>query len=124
MAFARKRPTQQGAKPKGDPEVALAEVANKDEKLGLKGDYGNIALLLFLYMLQGVPLGLSQTMDLILQEKNIPYEEQGIFSSVSWPYSLKLLWAPLVDALYFGRFGRRKTWLVPTQLLLGTYAYY
>jgi MFS transporter, PAT family, solute carrier family 33 (acetyl-CoA transportor), member 1 len=30
-----------------------------------------------------------------------------------------MLWAPLVDALYFKSIGRRKTWLVPTQLLIG-----
>eukprot|EP00514_Thraustochytrium_sp_LLF1b_P006504 CAMPEP_0184532014 /NCGR_PEP_ID=MMETSP0198_2-20121128/13905_1 /TAXON_ID=1112570 /ORGANISM="Thraustochytrium sp., Strain LLF1b" /LENGTH=472 /DNA_ID=CAMNT_0026924511 /DNA_START=94 /DNA_END=1513 /DNA_ORIENTATION=+ len=86
---------------------------------GLKGDYGNVALLLLLYMLQGVPLGLSQTMDLILQEKKLSFDEQGVFSFVSWPYSLKVLWAPIVDTVYVRAFGRRKSWLVPIQILIG-----
>jgi PAT family acetyl-CoA transporter-like MFS transporter 1 len=34
---------------------------------------------------------------------------------VSWPFSLKLLWAPFVDSLYSERMGRRKSWLVPVQ---------
>jgi PAT family acetyl-CoA transporter-like MFS transporter 1 len=86
---------------------------------GLAGDYSNIALLLLLYTLQGVPLGLAQTMDTILQEKQLSFEEQGVFSFMSWPYSLKILWAPVVDAVFVASFGRRKSWLVPMQLLLG-----
>ncbi|CAC5394695.1 SLC33A1 [Mytilus coruscus] len=32
---------------------------DKHSKDGLKGDYGNISLLMFLYILQGIPLGLG-----------------------------------------------------------------
>lgn len=32
---------------------------------------------------------------------------------------MKLLWAPIVDALFWPKFGRRKTWLVPVQYLIG-----
>jgi PAT family acetyl-CoA transporter-like MFS transporter 1 len=32
---------------------------------------------------------------------------------------MKLLWAPIVDACFVARFGRRKTWLVPVQYLIG-----
>jgi len=49
----------------------------------------------------------------------ISYNAQAIFSLVSWPFSLKLLWAPIVDAIFLRRWGRRKSWLVPTQLLAG-----
>lgn len=34
---------------------------------------------------------------------------------------MKLLWAPLVDSIYSSRIGRRKTWLIPTQYLLGAF---
>lgn len=44
---------------------------------------------------------------------------QAEFSFVNWPFSIKLLWAPIVDALFWPKFGRRKTWLVPVQYLLG-----
>lgn len=44
---------------------------------------------------------------------------QALFSLVVWPFSLKLFWAPLVDALYVQRIGRRKSWLVPVQYLMG-----
>lgn len=29
------------------------------------------------------------------------------------------MWAPFVDALFIKRFGRRKSWLVPIQFLVG-----
>ena len=36
---------------------------------------------------------------------------------MSWPFSLKLFWAPFVDSVFHDRYGRRKSWLVPVQLL-------
>lgn len=36
---------------------------------------------------------------------------------MSWPFSLKLLWAPFVDSMYSERFGRRKSWLIPVQFI-------
>lgn len=37
---------------------------------------------------------------------------------------MKLLWAPIVDAIYLQKFGRRKTWLIPTQYLMGLFMLY
>lgn len=74
---------------------------------GIRDELENILLLLFLYVLQGIPLGLAGSIPLILQSKSVSYRDQAFFSFVFWPFSLKLLWAPLVDALYFSRFGRR-----------------
>jgi hypothetical protein len=49
----------------------------------------------------------------------LAYNANAIFALCSWPFSLKLLWAPIVDACYLKRFGRRKSWLVPVQFLAG-----
>lgn len=76
-----------------------------------KGEGRNIALLLFLYLLQGIPLGLISAIPLLLQNRHVSYKEQAEFSLVYWPFSLKLLWAPIVDSLYYSRMGRRKTWV-------------
>ena len=88
---------------------------------GLKGDYSNILLLMFLYVLQGIPLGLGGSIPMLLQSRKVSYKDQAVFSFIYWPFSIKLLWAPLVDALYIQWFGRRKTWLVPTQYLIGLF---
>jgi PAT family acetyl-CoA transporter-like MFS transporter 1 len=85
----------------------------------LKGDYGSICILLFLYVLQGIPLGLAAAIPMILQNRGVSYSEQAMFSLGNWPFSVKLLWAPLVDAMFWSRFGRRKSWLVPAQYMIG-----
>ena len=102
---------------------AASNEADSDEaakKGGLEGDYFNVAILLLLYTLQGVPMGLSASVPLILQEKGATFLQQAQFDVVSYPFSMKLLWAPLVDSLYVARFGRRKTWLIPVQLMVRT----
>ena len=62
--------------------------------------------------LQGVPMGLSGVFPFVLKELNVSYSELGTFSMSSYPFALKLFWAPIVDAVYVERFGRRKTWVV------------
>lgn len=42
----------------------------------LKGDWGNIALLFFLYTLQGIPLGLAGAIPMILQNRGVSYKQQ------------------------------------------------
>lgn len=74
---------------------------------GVRGELGSVSLLLFLYVLQGIPLGLAGSVPLILQSRSASYSDQAFFSFVFWPFSLKLLWAPLVDSLYLSSFGRR-----------------
>ena len=85
----------------------------------LDGDKLHVLVLFFLYILQGIPLGLKDSIPLILSNKNVPYKEQAAYSISSYPFSMKILWAPLVDSIYIARFGRRKSWLVPVQYLIG-----
>ena len=92
-----------------------------DQQPSLKRDRGSIALLVFLYVLQGIPLGLAGAMPMLLQTRKVAYKDQATFSLVFWPFSMKLLWAPIVDTAYFSRFGRRKSWLVPVQYLIGIF---
>ncbi|XP_015795911.1 acetyl-coenzyme A transporter 1 [Tetranychus urticae] len=109
---------------KSDPRLINAEKGDSDHKsmsfnTSLSGDYGSIFILLVLYILQGIPLGLAGSIPLLLQNYKVSYSQQAIFSLCTWPFSLKLLWAPLVDSMYNKRFGRRKSWLIPTQYLIG-----
>eukprot|EP00090_Calanus_glacialis_P045154 TRINITY_DN8217_c0_g1_i1.p1 TRINITY_DN8217_c0_g1~~TRINITY_DN8217_c0_g1_i1.p1 ORF type:complete len:519 (-),score=188.91 TRINITY_DN8217_c0_g1_i1:326-1882(-) len=91
----------------------------KGGKSGVAGDERNILVLLFLYILQGIPLGLAAAIPLILTNRNVSYKQQAEFSFAFWPFSVKLLWAPIVDSCFLSSFGRRKTWLVPVQYLIG-----
>ncbi|XP_026811484.1 acetyl-coenzyme A transporter 1-like isoform X2 [Rhopalosiphum maidis] len=38
---------------------------------------------------------------------------------VAWSYSFRIILAPLVDALYIQKVGRRKSWLIPGYFLIG-----
>lgn len=49
----------------------------------------------------------------------LSYSANAMFALCSWPFSLKLLWAPIVDAMFIRKFGRRKSWLVPVQMMAG-----
>jgi len=86
-----------------------------------RSDKGNIALLFLLYLLQGIPLGLTAAVPMILINRGASYKQQAEFSFVYWPFSLKLLWAPIVDSCFMSKFGRRKTWLIPIQYLIGIF---
>ena len=83
------------------------------------GDKLHVCVLFFLYILQGIPLGLKTSIPLVLQERGVSYKDQSVFSFAHYPFSMKILWAPIVDAIFIKKFGRRKSWLIPTQLLIG-----
>lgn len=87
--------------------LALAELSSIDRK--------NFFVLCFLYLLQGIPVGLAFGSVPFLLKSKLSYGQIGLFSFASYPYSLKLLWSPIVDAWYNPRFGRRKSWIVPIQ---------
>ena len=85
----------------------------------LTKDLPNFVLLVCLYMLQGVPLGLTFGAVPFLLKSRLSYSELGLFSLASYPYSIKLAWSPIVDSVYFTSIGRRKSWIIPTQILIG-----
>ncbi|EZG03359.1 hypothetical protein H106_06841 [Trichophyton rubrum CBS 735.88] len=82
-------------------------------------DKRNFLLLCMLYFLQGVPMGLAMGSVPFLLKPNLSYGQIGVFSLASYPYSLKLLWSPIVDAVWSQRFGRRKSWIMPIQTISG-----
>lgn len=82
-------------------------------------DRRNFMLLVLLYFLQGVPMGLAGGSVPFLLKSHVSYTQMGVFSLASYPYSLKLLWSPIVDAVWSPKVGRRKSWILPIQTLSG-----
>ena len=76
----------------------------------------SITLVTALYLLQGMNLALTGSIPLLLASHGATWKDRGTFTFAFYPFALKLIWAPLVDALYIKRFGRRKSWLVPLQI--------
>ena len=82
-----------------------------------------VLIVLLLGFSSGLPLALSgSTLRFWLRESHVDLETIGLFALVGTPYTLKFLWAPLVDALHVPVLtrwlGRRRGWLVFSQLLL------
>lgn len=101
--------------PTSHPESAAArgfgELPEQDKR--------NFLLLVLLYFLQGIPMGLAAGSVPFLLKSHLSYGQIGIYSLASYPYSLKLLWSPIVDAVWSPKVGRRKSWILPIQMLSG-----
>ena len=82
-------------------------------------DRRNFLLLVLLYFLQGIPMGLASGSVPFLLKQHLSYGQIGVFTLASYPYSLKLLWSPIVDAVWSPRLGRRKSWIMPIQICSG-----
>lgn len=82
-----------------------------------------VLIVLFLGFSAGLPLALSGSTLLVwMREAGVDLGTIGLFALVGTPYTIKFFWAPLVDALdapILSRLlGRRRGWLVLSQLLL------
>ena len=82
-----------------------------------------VATVLLLGFSAGLPLALSaETLRVWMADRGVDVGTIGLISLASLPYTIKFLWAPTVDALpvpwLTARLGRRRGWLVATQLAL------
>ncbi|MBI3433956.1 MAG: MFS transporter [Proteobacteria bacterium] len=82
-----------------------------------------VLIVMFLGFSSGLPLALSGSTLLVwMREMQVDLGTIGLFALVGTPYTLKFLWAPVVDALdapiLSPLLGRRRGWLVLSQLLL------
>lgn len=82
-----------------------------------------VLIVMLLGFSAGLPLALvTSTLQAWLTQSGIDLKTIGLFSLVGLPYTFKFFWAPLVDALHVpvltALLGRRRSWLVLSQLLL------
>lgn len=67
----------------------------------------------------GLPLALTGgTLQAWMTATGIDLRTIGIFSLVGLPYTMKFLWSPLMDRFALPFFGRRRGWMLFTQLVL------
>ncbi|MBL4899964.1 MAG: AmpG family muropeptide MFS transporter [Colwellia sp.] len=53
-----------------------------------------------------------------LRDQGVSLAEIGLFSLIGIPYVWKFIWSPLMDRYSLGRLGRRRSWMLATQVLL------
>lgn len=76
-------------------------------------------LVFFMGFSSGLPLLLTGgTLKTWLAREQVDISTIGYFSWVGMSYSLKFIWAPLLDRFSFFNWGRRRSWMLVTQILL------
>lgn len=82
----------------------------------------SVLVVMLLGFSSGLPLALSgETLRVWMSDRGVDLGTIGLLSLAGLPYTFKFIWAPMVDAWhvpYLGRLGRRRSWLVATQLSL------
>lgn len=74
-----------------------------------------LVIISLLYFAEGIPFGfIHNALSVYFRSHRMSLESIGLLSLVGLAWSLKLLWAPLVD-----RFGKRHFWIVPAQIAIG-----
>ena len=78
-----------------------------------------VAIMLGLGFSSGLPLFIL--LNLIaawLRSEGVDLKSIGLFALIQFPYTWKFIWSPLMDRFSLGRLGRRRGWMLLTQLLL------
>jgi len=79
-----------------------------------------IFIVLLLGFSSGLPLALFEsTLRTWFSTTNVSTQSIGLLTLVSFPCVLKFLWAPLMDRYSLPFLGRRRGWILCTQLLIG-----
>jgi PAT family beta-lactamase induction signal transducer AmpG len=80
---------------------------------------GRMLVALLMGFSSGLPLLLTgSVLQAWMSDEGVDLGTIGLFALVGLPYTLKFLWAPLVDRFCLPFFGRRRGWLVIIQLML------
>ncbi len=95
-------------KPKADDRKLLQLIFSK-----------NALICMILGFSSGLPFFiLVSLLPIWLRTGGIDLKTIGLFSLLMFPYNWKFLWSPLCDRFSVRTFGRRRTWMLGTQILL------
>ena len=83
----------------------------------------SVLVIMLLGFSSGLPLALSgETLRVWMADSGVDLGTIGLLALAGLPYTLKFIWAPVVDAWQVPglsrRFGRRRAWLIASQLVL------
>lgn len=79
----------------------------------------SLSVVVVLYLAHALPLYFyNVALPTILRHQGVDLRWIGMLSLLYIPWAFKFFWAPLIDRFYFKAFGKRKTWLLFTQIAL------
>jgi len=95
--------------------MADSDQVNHYGESNFHGDRGNLAILLFLYILQGLPMGLSAAIPMIMQNRGASYKQQvsnhsplvflGCIKDICSTFTRKFVIHSYVSPNFVGYFG-------------------
>src|SRR5215210_6116669 len=101
-----------------DQESFMSESTVKTSPIRIFGQ-PKMAALLVLGFSSGLPFYLtSKTLQAWMTTAHVDLATIGFFSLVTLPYSLKFVWAPVMDRYVPPFLGRRRGWVLITQIML------
>ena len=77
-------------------------------------------MLCAMYLAQGIPWGFMVTsVAAYLAEHGVEDAEiANLIAAVMYPWTFKLVWAPIMDSLTVRSMGRRRPWIIGAELLM------
>ena len=79
----------------------------------------SLSVVVVLYLAHALPLYFyNVALPAILRHQGVDLRWIGMLLLLYIPWAFKFFWAPLIDRFYFKKLGKRKTWLLFTQIAL------
>ncbi|MEZ8093720.1 MFS transporter [Photobacterium swingsii] len=92
---------------------------SKSHKIKPKRNNALILIICCLYFVQGIPIGLTfHAIPTLLKTLGLPLELISMVSLAGIFWAIKFLWAPFVENHWLKSVGRRKSWIIPMQLMM------
>ena len=81
---------------------------------------GRLSAFCLLYISEGIPYGSSSTaMVAFMRMEGLTLGQIGAFvGAIFIPWSLKFVWAPMIDIVKLKRFGGRKAWIAGCNVMM------
>ncbi|MEB3753766.1 MFS transporter [Acinetobacter sp. MD2(2019)] len=98
----------------------MTQPLNSDQNLPIKTVSAlSLSVVVVLYLAHALPLYFyNVALPAILRHQGIDLRWIGMLSLLYIPWAFKFFWAPLIDRFYVKALGKRKTWLLFTQIAL------
>ena len=100
------------------------ELSEEEKKRMFTKELPKMVLLVILYSFQGLPLGFFLSSVPIIFKKYLTYSQIGEIMFCTMPFSFKVLWSPFVEFYSIESIGKRKSWIIPMQLIMCMILYY
>lgn len=100
------------------------ELSEAEKSRMFKKELPKMVLLVILYSFQGLPLSFFLSSVPIIFKKYLTYSQIGEIMLCTVPFSFKVFWSPIVEFYHFKSIGKRRSWIIPMQLIMCVILFY